>query len=107
MANLTAGPDAPLIAHVAANTILFLHIAGGSVGMVSGIVALFAPKGGRVHRVCGNVFFVSMCITYLIGAGVAPFLDTGQRPNFIAGVFALYLVVTSWVTIRQAGILPE
>ena len=101
MANLTAGPDAPLIAHVAANAILFLHIAGGSVGMVSGIVALFAPKGGRVHRVCGNVFFVSMCITYLIGAGVAPFLDTGQRPNFIAGVFAFYLVVTSWVTIRR------
>ena len=101
MSNLTFSPDAPQIAHFAADALLFLHIAGGAVGMVSGMVALFAPKGGRVHRISGNLFFVSMGIAFAIGAGVAPFLNTGQRANTIAGVFALYLVVSAWTTIKR------
>ena len=72
MSNLTFSPDAPQIAHFAADALLFLHIAGGAVGMVSGMVALFAPKGGRVHRLSGNLLFVSMGIAFAIGAGVAP-----------------------------------
>jgi len=100
MAHLVLASDAPLLAHLAADTILYLHIAGGGLGIVSGMAALFAPKGSRLHRISGIIFFYSMCIAYLIGAGVAPFLDVGQRPNFIAGVFAFYLTVTSWQTIR-------
>ncbi|MBV8124247.1 MAG: hypothetical protein JO370_09220, partial [Paucibacter sp.] len=67
----------------------------------SGLAVLLAPKGGRVHRLLGTAFFWSMCVAYAIGAAVAPFLDTGQRPNFIGGAFALYLTLTSWVTIKR------
>ena len=42
-----------------------------------------------------------MVVTYLIGAGVAPFLADGQRPNFVAGVLALYLLITGWRTARR------
>lgn len=31
---------------------------------------------------------------------MAPFLETGQRPNFVAGVMSLYLLMTSWRAAR-------
>ena len=51
-----------------------------------------------------------MFVTYLIGAGVAPFLETGQRPNFVAGVLALYLLTSGVMAAMRrdfrAGPLP-
>ncbi len=100
-ANLEAGPEDPWWAHFGAAALLWLHIGGGTLGMISGAAALAFKKGGRLHRAAGAVFFVSMFVAYLIGAGVAPFLEEGQRPNFVAGIMALYLLVTGWRTARQ------
>ncbi len=36
--------------------LLILHITGGTVGLLSGTVAMAEPKGGRLHRSFGNVF---------------------------------------------------
>jgi hypothetical protein len=99
--NLQVAPDAPWWAHFGAAALLWLHIGGGTLGMLSGAAALTFRKGGRLHRAAGAVFFVSMFVTYLIGAGVAPFLETGQRPNFVAGIMALYLLVTGWSAARH------
>ncbi|MFN7056013.1 hypothetical protein [Hyphomonas sp.] len=99
--NLMAGPGDPLWMHIGAYALLYAHIGGGAVGLVSGVVAIAAPKGRRVHRTAGAVFLVSMFVTYLIGAGVAPFLQTGQRPNFVAGVMALYLLLSGWFAANQ------
>jgi uncharacterized membrane protein len=85
----------------AADLVLFLHIAGGSVGIVSGMVALLSRKGGRVHRVAGTVFFVSMLVMATIGASASPFLPKPEMANVAAGVLTLYLITTSWVTIRR------
>jgi uncharacterized membrane protein len=87
----------------AANLILFLHIAGGSVGIVSGAVALFARKGGRLHRVAGTTFFVSMLIMATIGATASPFLPVPSMPNVVAGVMTFYLVATGWVAVKRKG----
>lgn len=40
---------------LAADALLFLHIAGGAVGLLSGAAALIARKGGRAHRIAGVV----------------------------------------------------
>ncbi|QNM96014.1 hypothetical protein [Chitinimonas koreensis] len=101
MSTLAFGPDAPFLAHLAADALLWLHIAGGTVGIAAGTLVLLLPKGGRLHRLCGRVFFASMSVAFAIGAGVAPFLDDGQRPNFVAGLFSLYLVVSGWLTLRR------
>ena len=58
----------------AANLILFLYIAGGTVGIISGAVALLSRKGGRLHRIAGTVFLVAMLIMATIGAVTSPFL---------------------------------
>jgi uncharacterized membrane protein len=95
-------PDAPLLLRAAATGALVLHIGGGCVGLVSGAVALTAPKGGRLHRVSGNVFFASMLVAYLVGAAAAPFLR--QWANVFGGLFSAYLVATAWATVmRPAG----
>ena len=102
-AKLEVDPDAPLWIKLATDALLYAHIGGGAVGLASGVAAIAARKGQALHRLAGKVFFVSMFVTYLIGAGVAPFLEEGQRPNFVAGILALYLLITALITVRQRG----
>ena len=99
--NLEAAPGDPAWMHLGANALLWAHIAGGAIGMVTGVVALASRKGQKVHRAAGSVFFLAMFMAYAIGAGVAPFLETGQRPNVVAGVMALYLLVSGALAARR------
>ena len=88
-----------------ADVILFLHIAGGAIALVSGGIALFARKGGRTHTVAGLVFCVSMAIMASIGAAASPFLPVPERANVIAGIFTLYLVWSGWVSVRSRHVV--
>jgi hypothetical protein len=105
MNTLPIGAESSWLVQAGAATILFLHIAGGSIAIVCGTMALGFRKGGRAHVVAGNVFFVSMLVMASIGALVAPFLLTAQgNPKLFdsaAGFFTFYLVVTSWLTVRR------
>jgi hypothetical protein len=105
MNTLQVAAESPWLVRVAAAMILFLHIAGGSAAIVSGTAALAMRKGGRGHVVAGNIFFVSMLAMASIGAFVAPFLVTAEgKPKLFdsaAGFFTLYLVATSWLTVRR------
>ena len=98
---LQFGPEAPWILHFLAAAALVLHIGGGTMGMISGGVAMFARKGGRLHRVAGTVFFVSMLFMTGIAAIVAPMLPEARWTNTTAAVFTLYLVLTAWATVRR------
>jgi hypothetical protein len=89
---------------VAADALLFFHIAGGAVGLVSGAAALIARKGGRAHRIAGLVFCVSMTVMASIGAAVSPFLPIPQRANVLAGILTLYLVVSAWMAVRHTTV---
>lgn len=89
--------DAPPWAKIAAALLLYGHIGGGFVGLVSGTAALFTRKGAWLHRMAGNVFFVSMLTMSGIGATVSPFLP--DRISSIAGFLTFYLVASSWVTV--------
>lgn len=96
---LEVDPAAPLAVRLATDALLYLHIGGGGVGLVFGTAALALPKGGRAHRLAGNVFFVSMLIMSGIGAGVAPFLP--ERASVLGGLVTFYLVATAWITVRR------
>jgi uncharacterized membrane protein len=78
-----------------------LHIGGGSVGLVSGTVAVIARKGGRVHRKAGTVFVLSMVVMAVFGCYLG-FVMPDQRVNVFISVFALYLILTAWLAIRRA-----
>jgi hypothetical protein len=94
-------PGAPPWSRIGGYGLLLVHIGGGATGLVAGYIAIFSRRGSAAHRMAGKVFFVSMFAAYAVGAAVAPFLDTGQRPNFVAGVLALYLLITAMLAARR------
>jgi uncharacterized membrane protein len=99
-ANLVAPPGAPAWMQWGADALLYSHIGGGAIGILTGAVAILSPKGASVHRAAGTLFFAAMLACYIIAAGVSPFLDEEQRVNTVAGVMALYLLISGWTTVR-------
>jgi hypothetical protein len=98
---LQVSPGSSPLVRAAADALLILHISGATLGLLSGTVALSVRKGGRLHRLAGNVFFVSMLTMTAIGAAVAPFLPQPQRGSSIGGIITFYLVATAWATVRR------
>ena len=86
--------------HGATTVAFVLHIAGGTVGLVSGTIAIFARKGERVHRAAGTVFFISMLVMAVFAIYLAV-VRPGQLFNLFGGTFAFYLVATGWMAVRR------
>jgi hypothetical protein len=79
--------------------LLILHIFGGSVGLVAGTVAIAVRKGGRWHRVAGQVFVGGMLCLAVTGALIA--YMRSEPPNIVAGLLTIYMVTTAWMTGRH------
>ena len=78
---------------------LALHIGGGSLGIVSGYTAVFARKGGGLHRISGTVFFAAMLAMGTMGLALSVWIR--QFGNIAGGALATYLVLTAWLTVRR------
>lgn len=81
------------------SVILPLHIIAGTLGMLSGFVAVFLRKGSRRHGLTGNVFVVSMMS--LSASGVYMAIMKHQPGNILGGTLTSYLVTTAWLTARR------
>jgi uncharacterized membrane protein len=79
--------------------LLVLHISGGSVGLLAGTVAIAVRKGGRWHRVAGQVFVGGMLC--LAGSGAIIAYMRAEPPNIIGGLLTIYMVMTAWLTGRH------
>lgn len=79
--------------------ILLLHIASGTVGMLSGFVAVFLRKGSRQHAAAGIVFVISMLCLSSSGTYMATVKH--QPGNILGGAITFYLVATAWMTARR------
>jgi uncharacterized membrane protein len=79
--------------------LLFLHIAGGIVGLLAGTVAIVFRKGSRGHRVSGNVFVIAMLIMGACGSTLA--LMKHQTNNVFGGLLTFYMITTAWLTGRR------
>jgi len=75
--------------------LLFLHIAGGMVGLLSGTVAMVYRKGSRGHRAAGNAFVVAMLIMGACGSTLA--LMKHQTNNVFGGLLTVYMITTAWL----------
>lgn len=100
-ARLVIDPEAPTVAHWAASILLYSHIGCGMIGLLAGLIATLSGKGQRLHRYAGRAFLIAMGTSFAIGGGVAPFLDEGQRPNFVAAVLSLYLLLSGYVAAKR------
>lgn len=105
MTTLQFDPGSPWWLHLGAALILYAHIIGGSIGIISGAAAMTLRKGSRPHALAGHWFFGSMLVMAAVGGLVSPFTTTpeGEREwfNAVAGFFTLYLVATAWMTVRR------
>ena len=86
--------------HYLALLAFVLHIGGGAIALVSGTAAVFARKGGRLHRRAGTVFVLSMFVMAIFAVYLAIAMP-GQMVNVFIGTFAFYLVATAWMTVRR------
>jgi hypothetical protein len=79
--------------------LLLLHITAGTLGVLSGFVAVFLCKGSRRHGLAGNVFVISML--GLSASGVYLALMKSQPGNVLGGALTFYLVATAWMAARR------
>jgi uncharacterized membrane protein len=78
----------------------WLHIIAGLLALASGAMALFAAKGGTLHRRSGMVFVAAMWVMTSSAVLIAAFLSP-NRVNVVAGLLTFYLVSTSLLTVRR------
>lgn len=81
--------------------ILLFHIIAGTLGMLSGFVAVFLLKGSRRHGLAGTVFVIAMLC--LSATGVFLAIMKSQPDNILGGTLTFYLVATGWLTARRRG----
>lgn len=79
--------------------LLFFHIVAGTLGMLSGFVAVFLRKGSRRHGLAGNIFVIAMLV--LSASGVFLAVMKSQPGNILGGTLTFYLVATAWMTARR------
>jgi uncharacterized membrane protein len=80
-----------------------VHILAGSLGLVTGYVALYAVKGAPLHRRSGMVFVYAMLTMCVFGTLIAVVRGVAPAVNVLAGVLTAYLVITSLTTVRPLG----
>ena len=81
--------------------ILPIHVLAGMIALIVGYVALFAAKGGRLHKRTGKVFVYAMVVMGLGGSFLAAIDPKGSPTNIVAGLVTFYLVSTAMLTVRK------
>ena len=82
---------------------LVLHIIAGTLGIVSGFVALYVTKGASLHRRAGIVFVYAMLTTGVGGLLIAIVRNVAPSINIPAAVLTGSLVITALTTMRPAS----
>ncbi len=86
--------------HALTSLAFALHVGAGVLALVSGVIAVTARKGGRLHRQAGTVFFGSMLVMATFAAYLAVAMP-GQLANLFIAALTAYLLVTAWLTVRR------
>ncbi len=83
--------------------ILFIHITAASFALLGAYGALFAPKGGVLHRRAGVLFVWAMIVMGV----AASILSRAKGEAGTAGPMILYLVITAVATMRNPETVPR
>ncbi|HEY3406373.1 MAG TPA: hypothetical protein VGK59_23455 [Ohtaekwangia sp.] len=73
--------------------LIYIHAFCGGLGLVTGIVSVWARKGGLPHRKAGKVFSYAMGASSLISLFVSRMPGHENLFLFLIGVFTLYMVL--------------
>ena len=87
--------------------LVLTHGVSGSLGLLTGLMAIVSKKGSRLHVISGKLFFYTM----LIAAATALFVSV--QPNhespflFVIGLFSSYFILSGYRAIRFKDKLPN
>jgi hypothetical protein len=79
--------------------LMWIHIAGGSVALLAGLVAVVARKGGRLHARAGTGFVLAMLVLWV--SATVLHLAEGKPDSAVGDLFIGYFVMTSWLAARR------
>lgn len=75
------------------------HAAAGTIGIVTGIIALITRKGGRRHILAGRIFVASIVTTAISATWLA--VKSEEFGFIVAGVLVVYFMLTAWMTVKR------
>jgi uncharacterized membrane protein len=81
--------------------LLYLHILGGTISLILGIVPIISKKGGNLHKFTGRIFGIAMLVATL--SGVVLSVIRPQQMLFLVGLFSSYLVIAGVLPLRLMG----
>lgn len=73
-----------------------IHTPAGMIGLVAAFVALFANKGGELHKKAGVCFTVSMLIMLVSGFIAATLKESID--DMLLSLLVIYTIFTAWLT---------
>lgn len=73
---------------------LVIHIAGGTIALITGLGAMLSKKGGKTHRTFGKIYFWSMTLVFVGALALA----IGHHLTFLLMVafFSYYMTVRGY-----------
>ena len=74
--------------------LLAIHIAAGSIALLTAAMALVTPKGERWHILAGRVYAIGMTLVFLTAVPLAILGDSIFL--FLIAFFSFYLVFAGW-----------
>jgi len=74
------------------NILLIIHIFGGGLSLILGLLILLSKKGNQTHRKIGLVYFYTMLIASLVALPMS-YMHTNYF-LFIIGIFSTYMLLT-------------
>ena len=78
---------------------LYTHIAGGGITLITGAIALFAAKGGKLHKKAGMVFFICMLLVSFSAFVIA----VVKSKDFLLAIsiFSFYMNYTGYRVLKN------
>jgi hypothetical protein len=87
--------------------ILFIHIVSASFALLGGYAALFARKGGVLHRRAGVLFVWAMMVMGFAASILASGEDGVLSGRGLSGLIITYLVISAVATVRDPDTVPR
>ena len=88
-----------------ATILLVIHIAAGSVALLTAFVALVTPKGGVIHVRAGRVYAIGMTLIFLTAVPLS--LLGADVFLLLIAFFSMYLVFAGWRFARNRSRRPQ
>jgi len=86
--------------NLASEILIMVHVAAGILSLLSGLLAIIAKKGGKLHRKTGLLYFFSMLVIFITALGIVIFIEFNFFLLVIA-VFSFFMSFTGYRALKR------